>query len=356
MKTIRNIFFIQGCLFFMAYGYLNPVRYDYDSFVLTPYRQMTGQVTGYCKQKAKKTYGELEQAKFFNEAMLKNPAQVLQAWKKDPSHTEITYRSNDLYIDYSLFKRNSSTLLIVGPGFTNSKEKMAPFVEMFSNYDVAVLNFRGQHYNQPSFNPLYACLGINSVDKLGACQVEDVINVITQLRPPYKQIIGLGICFGGFVFIKAQSMLAKQNKKLFDKIIVDGCWFSMDTMRSQLQEASLPSMLSFIDFSWYVKKLFGLDEQDLNLRHYLNDFRIPILFFYGKYDKVVSRAEFEQIWQGIGSRDKIAIITSNPHVQNHMQERAWYKMSCEAFIQHNSTYLYKQLVQKQPMHSKGKKK
>jgi hypothetical protein len=60
---------------------------------------------------------------------------------------------------------------------------------------------------------------------------------------------------------------------------------------------------------------------------------IPILYFYGKDDLMVSRHEFEMIWNATPNTQKTVIITSNPHVWNHLKQKELYKLICDLFVQ-----------------------
>jgi len=58
-----------------------------------------------------------------------------------------------------------------------------------------------------------------------------------------------------------------------------------------------------------------------------------ILMFYGKNDYMVTRNEFEQLWNALSGIEKTAIITSNPHVRNHLKQKELYKMICDLYFQ-----------------------
>src|SRR5580692_12011893 len=65
--------------------------------------------------------------------------------KHDPREVgqlfEIT-TEDGVVISCTFFDRGSDTLLVVGGGFTNSREKMTPFIDMF-DCDIVLFDFRG---------------------------------------------------------------------------------------------------------------------------------------------------------------------------------------------------------------------
>lgn len=290
-------------------------------------------------------------SKFFDTQAIAHSPTISREWAKDRTHSNNSVITADnITINFSLFKRNSDTLVVVGPGFTNNKEKMAPFVHMFLDYDIAIINFRGHGYKDTlSLNPLYHALDVDYDARLGAKEEQDVVAVVDALRGSYKNIIGLGICFGAFVFLKSQAIAEQHKKPLFDKLIVDGCWLSPKEMQVKIeqdpylitnpQQGGAPHALrrcgpSLIgSASALLEALLGISFANIDLRSYLPSVSIPILFFYGKDDRMVTRKEFEEIWRLTASSDKIAIITSNPHVHNHVRSKELYKMICELFIQ-----------------------
>ena len=48
---------------------------------------------------------------------------------------------------------------------------------------------------------------------------------------------------------------------------------------------------------------------------------------------MVKREEFEQLWNALSGVEKTAIITSNPHVRNHLKQKELYKMICDLYFQ-----------------------
>lgn len=299
---------------------------------------------------------DLGLSKYYDTTKLMDCAWVQQEFAKDSTHSERQAKTEDnVDITYSYFNRNADTLLVIGPGFTNAKEKMAPFVHMFTNYDIAIVNFRGHGYsNSIRISPLYNMLGIDSSVQLGAHEEKDIIAVTTQLKKTkkYKTVIGLGICFGAFIVAKAESVHMQQHQMpLFDKIILDGCWLSLNKFAEKItNDPYLIINPQTGGASNWVRSLFkrkaisnclqcciekGLNIQfaQVDILDHLKHIHIPTLLFYGKDDLTITRHEFEEIWQGLASTKKAAIITSNPHVHNHLKSKEMYKLATELFIE-----------------------
>jgi pimeloyl-ACP methyl ester carboxylesterase len=327
--------------------------YQYETCILTPSDNF--ELKQDIKNIAYNFNKTLGLSKFFDTSKLVNNRWIRQELKKDSTHSEEEAITLDKQIiSYSFFNRDSDTLILVGPGFTNCKEKMAPFAHMFLDYDVAILNFRGHgHSDNFKINPLYHLTGIDSNVKLGASEENDVFAVINNLqhKKTYKKIIGLGICFGAFIFVKAQAIAQEKNEKLFDKLILDGCWLSLDATKEKIfkdpyliispQKGGAPSFLKKIfgnekfkqNLEWSIEKLFDIKFAHINLKKYLKQINIPTLFFYGKHDLMIRRDEFNKIWNYANSQERVAVITDNPHVHNHLRSKELYKLICDTFIQ-----------------------
>ena len=225
---------------------------------------------------------------------------------------------------------------------------------MFTNYDVVIFNYRG-HGIKPGFNinPLYLMLGLDSNIRFGAEEENDLMAVVASVTSAkkYKKVIGLGICFGGFVMIKAQAIAKQNGQKLFDKLILDGAWESLKVFVEKIyenpalilnpQSGRASKRLQLIFFSkviktWtqnYLQKMSGVNFDEINLAGSMKEIDIPILFFYGKNDLTISRNEFEKVFFNLACPQKAALITSNPHVYNHLKSKEFYKAACEIFIE-----------------------
>lgn len=296
---------------------------------------------------------ELGLSKFFDTQKLVDSNWVEKEFKKDKSHSEHTVTIEDGYtLTYSYFSRGSKQLLIIGPGFTNSKEKMAPFVHMFTTYDIVILNFRGHGKSKDlKINPLYHTIGIDGKVQLGAKEEKDIIAVVNDVKSKnkYEKTVGLGLCFGAFTMAKAEIAENKKGNKLFDKLILDGMWSSLDKFAKKI--ADNPALIfnpQDGDASIFVRSIFdkikskvqllierltGVSFDQIDITEDLKNIKIPVLMIYGKDDLTITREEFETSFNNLGTKQKTAIITSNPHVRNHLKSKELYKLVSEVFIE-----------------------
>lgn len=277
-----------------------------------------------------------------------------------------------LTLGCTFFDRGSDTLLVVGSGFTNEREMMSPFIDMFPEYDVLLFDFRGHGYtpgimcstvdiDKPACNLAKGGFGIDSsVVGFGKYEHEDVISVISSFKnlrqdrsykqplryAPYRQVFGLGVCYSAFIFLKT----AAQYPGLFDKLVLDGCWLSLPLFVAKAKKDLLtlvnPQTGGWSDHwffghpwvqeaaEWIARNIIQLQLTDITLMDYAPKITdTPLLFFYGKNDYMVTREEFEQLWDNLPTKEKMVVITSNPHVRNHLKQKELYKLICDLFFQ-----------------------
>lgn len=315
------------------------------------------------EQLAKACFGYLNLSLFFNVNFILNANNVRTEQKKRLNTTFFTATTVDgqtlscTYID-----RKSNNILIVGPGFTNNRELMAPFVAMFDSYDVVLFDYRGHGYNNdaqwlaPSTWELSLSkylFGVNAKKTtLGAKEDLDVLAVIEKVKSmkPNSKIHGLGVCFSTFIFLK----VAAQYPGAFDKLILDGSWTIFKEILDKLKKD--PKLIctpqnggwknhylfkrSFVQrmFEPLAYWLMGFRLPDLSIFDVLKQGQealknTPILFFQGKNDLLIARSEFEDLWNALPCSSKATILTSNPHVRNHWKQKELYKLIGEAFIE-----------------------
>ena len=80
--------------------------------------------------------------------------------------------------------------------------------------------------------------------------------------------------------------------------------------------------------------LFGIQFEAVSVLDYLPHLGdLPVLFFYGKDDLMISRHEFEIMWNATDSKNKTALVTSNPHVWNHLKQKELYRLVVDLFLE-----------------------
>lgn len=310
-------------------------------------------------------FGSLNNSNFFDTTNILNYKWVQDRFgqQRDSLYLEIPLTTVDNHkITLSYFQRhknnnNKDTVILVGPGFTNPAEKMAPFVHIFQNYDVAIINYRGHGLKAP---PIYKFLDwlahktfqVAPPTKVGAIEHQDVFTSVKFLRGKgYKRIIGMGLCYSSLIFLKSYSIhYEKTKERLFDKMILDSPWISLEAFCNKL--GSDPKLIFTPQrggwgnkwlckngycqwiFPFLVKSFTGEEVKNKSIIPYLpNVVDVPLLIWYGRNDLTVFPDEFEKIWEGLSNTKKIAVITSNPHVFNHLKQKELYAMINNLFLE-----------------------
>jgi len=341
----------------------SPFTYEYVTEIYNDLLEESQQLNATFENIAIEQHSHLNDSFFFKDLkILGVPHKVrqyqLQKKKRSRDHGELLQAktTDGQMIHGTLLRRNSKTLLVVGAGFTNYREQMAPFGDMFTKYDVLFFDFRGHGYEEE--NPLLPTtwksfskklLGIDRKKaRLGLCEEQDVKAIVehTKSKYEYNQVIGLGICYSTCIFVKTAALYPQ----IFDKLILDGCWLSLHHATEIL--ARDPGMIArpqrhsslannwLIKQKWFRSMLLNFAQRFLNIEFNtvsILDYapklpNIPILFIHGKDDVLIPRNQFEVIWHATLIPRKTAIITSNEHVWNHLKQKEAYKEWCELFV------------------------
>lgn len=249
----------------------------------------------------------------------------------------------------SYLERNSDILLILGPGYNATKEKMAIFSEIFNSYDVLVFDYRWaanigyKLYPSTIFNPIKALL----LDELE--EVQAIINFVKNSKKRYKKIIGLAECYSTYLFLLAQINSQKQGNKdrFFDKLILDSTWHSFNAFADIIsQDPILPFYSGLKSGPRWVSKFFnatGLDNLVCNISDkYWRDIQVkplieqvretPILFIHGINDLFVPIDYFQDIFASSCKDNSLAILTPYNHSRN-ARDRDIYRYIGENFIE-----------------------
>jgi pimeloyl-ACP methyl ester carboxylesterase len=345
------------------------ISYAYKTEVVlgsTMGRELPQEIESY----AKKIYKNLNDSPYFKTSFVRNVSAV-RVHHIDPNNPDrgqllLVNTEDGLEIRCTYFDRGSDELVVVGSGFTSKREMMTPFVEMFKTdatgvnkgRDVILFDFRGHGYDPvdlcDSSTWMAADLARNTFgidarySMLGEVEEFDVVAVIKAMRAykNYKKVHGVSVCFGSFVFLKAEAKFPG----LFDRIVVDGCWDTLDKVINKLKQDFMlltkPQTGFWKEYwlskqewfqqllIWIARHVLSINiDHDIHLTDYLPRIeKTPILFFYGKNDLLVYRDEFEDLWNALSVPYKIAVVTNNPHVMNHYKQKELYKLVCEAFF------------------------
>jgi len=342
-----------------SYAHRIEVAYnDHKGFPLDPSQEYLAQALN----------KQLNQSILFDPVFLYKAPQVREYHLRPKPTPELVGTMYDvttedgIHLGATHFDRGSDTLLVIGTGFTNEREVMSPFVAMFPDYDVVIFDFRGHGYQPFSITdtktwPLSLTkvgFGIDgSLVTFGLNEDKDVLAVVEGFKAlkqcnydkSYKNVFGLGVCYGALIFLKTLSV----HPGIFDKLILDGCWLSLplyfDKVKADIKTICNPQAGGWKHhwffskspvkrtLEWLGHKLLNLDI-NISLLDYAPKIKnASILMFYGKNDYMVTRNEFEQLWNALSGIEKTAIITSNPHVRNHLKQKELYKMICDLYFQ-----------------------
>jgi hypothetical protein len=290
-------------------------------------------------------------------------------------------------IECTFHDRGSGKLLIVGTGYGNEREKVAPLIQIFDKYDVVTFDYPYQGKNKPkllnlsqwSVNPpeklrellKLAAPSINwnrvsnidlkkvSFGQNEAKYVEAVVKYFKEKKEKekkrYKKVYGACFCFSCGPFTEA----ASKNPKLFDKLILDsamcsareiidritkrpqllidpqrGLWNAImndksDELTEQIEECfDDPEVKSFL------KNVMPKDLNQKTTADHLSKIQIPVLFFHGKQDIMTPyESDFSKNWSSVNSQKKVAIIFENSrHLTNHIKNKELYAAISTLFL------------------------
>jgi pimeloyl-ACP methyl ester carboxylesterase len=265
----------------------------------------------------------------------------------------------DIKISCTYVDRNSSSLIVMGGGFGNPREMLAPLLALFKNHDIVIFDHIGHGLDHKPQTPLgmilHTALGVDFTEIKGGIHEEsEVISVVNHFtkKKQYQNIYGMGFCYSAAIFVRAA---AYAPKKLFDKLILDGAWESgVDLIRRFSDEPELyfdpqrgtpdtnkMSWAQQVVYSTYMRLArYKIVQHYVNGRaqdahsvgpalQALND--TPILFLHGANDLLIPKQEFEDVWNSTNS-DKCAVITDSRHLQNHIKYKELFAWISELFL------------------------
>ena len=225
-----------------------------------------------------------------------------------------------------------------------NQERLAPFVQMFNEYDVIIFNHRGVPFNK-GVGPLEGVSGREMT--FGKREEHDLLAVIFDLfkQKNYAKIYGLGLCYSAPILMKASVV----RPGVFDKLILDGAWVSAKDTIDRLGKYLLLQAkdkwwgrLFPLDAYWFKglltwlgKVISGVNPKniDFNFVPYIQQFHTPVLFIHGQRDPIVPNSEFMFLWNQVPSKEKSVLLTSGGHVSNHLKFKEVYKEICERFFE-----------------------
>jgi hypothetical protein len=367
----KMVIALLSCVFSILNAEMHLDRYGHKTFVLTEDPSQSFPLALEVEKVAWASNIALNCSMYFDLKNITNFDFMQKSFRKQNCEDFTIYTNDRKKITCTYFDRKKDKTVIIGPGLTNPKEKMAPFAHIFLDYNVVLMNFRGQdHRNISLTDPksynyklkdylMRKTVEVDSDVKVGMAEHNEVFAVVDYLRArfPGKTYIGLGLCYGAYIFAKSQGLRNKEGKRLFDKLILDGCWISQ---RKYFEKILYKDPLLFdqpqrggaSDFTKAVMRqpivdyaagkifpaLLNIKLEDAYIpgTEYFKHIKIPVLFWHGKDELIVERHEFEAVWNSIQVPYKVGMITSSEHVWNHLRQKEVYSLASKLFIECNS--------------------
>jgi len=120
------------------------------------------------------------------------------------------------------FDRNKETVLVLGGGYMDPKEKLESLAMLFQNYDVVIFDYRTIFKNCKQTKG-------STYKKLFEDEKEEIIKTVNFIKnfKKYKTIVGWAECYSCFTFAIAQFEQEINKKPLFDKLIFDSTFPSL---------------------------------------------------------------------------------------------------------------------------------
>ena len=343
---------------------------------------------------AQHLYGNLNFSPLFLTDNLLNPKKMRELLLNPhiAGGTPVTVTTSDgEQIACTFFDRNSDKLLIIGTGFGNEQEKVAPLVHIFDKMNVVIFSYRGHGINEKKIidttqwkvkptNKIKGYLeqlapfinwnrvpNINlSKTTLGKKEEQDILAVTNHFsqqriaqKQKYQKKFAMFFCFSSYV----GSKIASQYPGLFDKIIFDSSMHApheiIDRVASKPQllfdpqRASWDSVIAVKKASVSVRELLqeniftktivnflksvlpkrsGTEKTTAN---YLSKIKVPILFFHGKMDKMTPlESDFKKNWDAVESTEKLAVIFDDTkHLTSCIKHKELYKFIATMFFE-----------------------
>ncbi len=226
-------------------------------------------------------------------------------------------------ISYDYYKSNHDKVLIIAPGFFNSKSAvlMKELARSLSNeYDVIVFDFRGHGKSSGLFY-------------WTSKEYVDLQAVLDYSHKTYKKIGVIGFSFGG-----ATSIITASKSNLIQSLVCVSAPSEVEKVDYRLWELDFENDIRFgflgeggkgkgvCPGPWWQKKEKPIDVVD--------KIKIPIMYIHGDKDWVVKEWHSEKLYEKTKSYKKIIFIKNGPHAEYLMRKykqdmveaiKSWFK-------------------------------
>jgi len=246
--------------------------------------------------------------------------------------------SSGLALPVTHFDRHSRTVVILGQGFLEGKERWNAVVPLLADYDVVVFDYRWLQATSWWY-----------VDHPGKRFVldekEDVIRVVNFVKKlkTYTKVIGLAECYSCFTFAAAQADQEVKGNQLFDRLIFDCAFVSLDCAcknmlnnqggNNKREPRWLKLFLRNTIVPWPIVRAMRFVIPRIALQDHIKNIKqAPILFIHGKNDQLIPFKKLVKECWSVTNTKKFLFITPFWHVSN-FTDWGVYKWVCDAFIQ-----------------------
>lgn len=252
---MKKIFFILLCL--LGGGFLWPMKKKEFLFKAQSGKKKDNGALGDTFFKhAREKHEDLTRDKdCFTASFIKHSEKSMEKLKAlGGKRIKIVSKQNK--VESIFFDRNSEVLLVIAGGFPVPYRHILPLVKMFPEWDLVSFDYRGIGENHQLGTSAYCCpwkwKGLLSskigrvnfnVSGLGTLEEKDIITVVEHFKKKkeYKKVFALGFCFSTYLLAR----VAAEKPKLFDKMIFDGSWPSVERVIKTI--IKYPSLVFGVD-------------------------------------------------------------------------------------------------------------
>lgn len=313
------------------------------------------------------TYALLERLNptLFNTALLRKPEATRHFLKFLPRHLGVGVAGSTPLLEapskkitFTYFDRGSDELVIIGGGFANPREMLAPLLGIFVDYDVVIFDHVGHgiDYKPESLlGWLYkSMLDIDFEALRGGTQEENEILSIVQHfkeKKAYKNLYGVGFCYSTGLFMKT----AANHPGIFKKLILDGAWESGEALMKRfadkpelffdpqrgspaVETMNIKQKLVYKFYMWVMawkamqRHIRGTASELVPNGAALKKLGdTPVLLIHGINDLVISEKQFNAVWNN-KEGEKTAILTDSRHLQNHIKYKQLFAWCANCFL------------------------
>ncbi len=236
---------------------------------------------------------------------------------------KIFLRTNDnKKISAVLIERpHAQSSLIICHSYRRNKEHIAPFINLFPDYNLLLLDFRG--HGESEKTPI----------SFGIHEYHDVLAATKFMknRFPDHLLIGLGISMGGAALLRAVVEGAS-----FDKIIIDSSFNNLlDTLTRALQLRKFPEIIPNFTIPFILssfERAVNGELESMNLVKHLPNINISALIMHDEKDEVCPFAYAQNTYDLLGGEKYLYTFNGTRHAYAFCDKPEEYARAVSTFI------------------------